>query len=100
MKNFERVSFLDERFADTHKVRPRVFRHRESADEYTVKLEKGDKTAEITEIMHRGLTKQIILKTDKEESMKSFYEAEVKAAKYLSEEKPLDEPEEVDGRRK
>lgn len=81
---FVRRTDLDTAFENMHGVKPMVSLNRKNQNEYTVKLIRAGKEANITEYMTNGLTSYVELKLGADISKcKSVYEAETIAADYL-----------------
>jgi hypothetical protein len=84
MSEYIRQTSLEEAFNEMHGIKPVVYFERINNNEYKVKLVFNQKEVILTEVMEKGLTKDVVLEfLDTVEQLKSMYDAEVKAVKLL-----------------
>lgn len=84
MNNWIRRPELDDSFNDMHGIRPQVSYLRENRNRYNIKLVSGGKEVVITEVMDKGLTSYVSLRSgDETKCFNSVYDAEVYATHIL-----------------
>jgi hypothetical protein len=83
MSEFVRRLDLEKAVEEQYKIDVEVYHKVIDSDDYEVKITKGNLNALLHEHMKNGLTKYVILTTDKAITYKKYSEAEEDAIEYL-----------------
>ena len=84
MSDWSRQIALEDAFYEMHGIKPQVFYLRITRDSYKIKLVHNEQEVELTEVMDKGLTKEVTLNYNGlKKGFSSYHTAEQEAALIL-----------------